>query len=44
MNKKIKNLGELRASGYRPKTIKEEIRHNLITKLKAKEPTFCGIV
>ena len=44
MNKKIKNLGELRASGYRPKTIKEEIRYNLITKLKAKEPTFCGIV
>lgn len=41
---KIKNLGELKASGYQPKSIKEEIRQNLIAKLKAKEPTFPGIV
>ncbi|MES1224026.1 MAG: magnesium chelatase, partial [Bacteroidota bacterium] len=41
---KIKTLGALKASGYQPKTIKEEIRHNLIDKLKAKEPTFSGIV
>ncbi|HEV7781699.1 MAG TPA: magnesium chelatase [Chitinophagaceae bacterium] len=40
----IQTLGELRASGYKPKSIKEEIRHNLIAKLKAKEPTFSGIV
>jgi magnesium chelatase subunit I len=41
---KIKTLGELKASGYQPKTIKEEIRQNLIDKLKSKETTFPGIV
>jgi magnesium chelatase subunit I len=41
---KIKTLGELKASGYRAKTIKEEMRQNLIVKLKAKENTFPGIV
>ena len=42
--KKIKTLGELKASGYKPKSIKEEIRQNLIAKLKNNEPTFSGIV
>ncbi len=42
--KKIKTLGELKASGYQPKSIKEEIRQNLISKLKTKETTFPGIV
>ncbi|MBL0130069.1 MAG: sigma 54-interacting transcriptional regulator [Chitinophagaceae bacterium] len=42
--KKIKNLGELIASGYQPKSIKEEIRQNLIIKLKKNEPTVSGIV
>jgi magnesium chelatase subunit I len=42
--KKIKTLGELKASSYTPKSIKEELRHNLIAKLKAKETTFPGIV
>jgi magnesium chelatase subunit I len=41
---KIKTLGELKKSGYRPKSIKEEIRQNLIDKLKNKETTFPGIV
>ena len=41
---KIKTLGELRASGYQPKSIKEEIRQNLIAKLKKQENTFPGIV
>ena len=40
----IKTLGELKKSGYQPKSIKEEIRQNLIQKLKAKEITFPGIV
>src|SRR5689334_18408596 len=40
----IKTLGELKKSGYRPKTIKEELRQNLIEKLKRKENTFPGIV
>ena len=42
--RKIKTLGELKKSGYKPKIIKEEIRQNLILKLKAKENTFPGIV
>ena len=40
----IKTLGELKASGYQPRSIKEEIRQNLIAKLKKKETTFPGIV
>jgi len=40
----IKTLGELKASGYQPKSIKEEIRQNLIVKLKKQEITFPGIV
>src|SRR5260221_3174101 len=44
MKKNITTLGELKASGYQPKTIKEELRQNLIAKLKAKENTFPGIV
>jgi magnesium chelatase subunit I len=42
--KKINTLGELKASGYKPRSIKEEIRQNLIAKLKSKETTFPGIV
>lgn len=41
---KIKTLGELKARGYQPKSIKDEIRQNLIAKLKAKENTFPGII
>jgi len=41
---KIKTLGELKASGYQPKSIKEELRQNLIAKLKKQENTFPGIV
>jgi magnesium chelatase subunit I len=37
-------LGELRASGYRTRSVKEELRHNLIRKLEADEPKFKGIV
>jgi len=42
--KKIKTLGELKNSGYQPKSIKEELRRNLICKLQKKENTFPGIV
>src|SRR4051794_13823490 len=41
---KIKTLGELKKSGYKSRTIKEEMRENLIGKIKAKENTFRGIV
>jgi magnesium chelatase subunit I len=37
-------LGALRASGYRPRPVKREIRENLIAKLKAGETVFPGIV
>jgi magnesium chelatase subunit I len=40
----IATVGQLKASGYQPKSIKEEIRQNLITKLKSKEITFPGIL
>lgn len=41
---KIKTLGELKKSGYEPRSIKEEIRKNLICRLQKKETTFSGIV
>ncbi len=40
----IATVGQLKASGYIPKTIKEEIRQNLINKLQNKEQTFPGIL
>ncbi len=39
----IRTLGELRKTGYEYKTIKEELRRNLLQKLMKKEPTFEGI-
>jgi magnesium chelatase subunit I len=39
----IKTLGELRKSGYQAKSIKDELRDNLIKKLKTKEAVFSGI-
>ncbi len=43
-NSKIKTLGELKKSGYVSKSIKDEIRDNLIKKIKAKENPFPGIL
>ncbi len=40
---KIKTLGELKAAGYQPKSIKQELRDNLIYALKNKENVFAGI-
>ena len=42
--KHINTLGELKESGYKPKSIKEEIRSNLVRKLQNKEDTFTGII
>ncbi len=42
--KKIKTLGELRKSGYKPKSIKEEVRNNLIENIRQKENAFTGIL
>ncbi len=41
---KIKTLGALKNSGYQPKSIKDELRDNLIEKLKNKEQIFKGIL
>lgn len=40
---KIKTLGELRDAGYQSRSIKEELRQNLITKIKNGESVFEGI-
>src|SRR4051812_26871444 len=40
---KIKNLAQLKASGYKFKTVKDELRSNLIEKLRNKENVFEGI-
>ncbi|MGB3548284.1 MAG: sigma 54-interacting transcriptional regulator [Saprospiraceae bacterium] len=37
-------LGELRATGYRPRSVKEELRANLVQKLRNKEQIFPGIL
>ncbi|MDX2127635.1 MAG: sigma 54-interacting transcriptional regulator [Chloroherpetonaceae bacterium] len=41
---KIRTLGELKASGYKTRSVKEEIRSNLIAKLKSGQEIFPGIV
>ena len=43
-NTEIKTLGELKKSGYVSRSIKEEIRANLIKKISKKEVTFPGIL
>ncbi len=37
-------VGELRESGYRPRTVKQEMRENLIGALRRGAPLFAGIV
>ncbi|MBB3122558.1 magnesium chelatase subunit I [Mesoflavibacter sabulilitoris] len=39
----ITTLGELKKSGYQPKSIKDELRDNLIEKIKNKETIFKGV-
>src|SRR5450432_1638930 len=41
---KIKTLGELKKSGYKHRSVKEEVRENLLKKLNKKENSFPGIV
>lgn len=40
----ISTFGELKAAGYESRSIKEELRENLIMKLANGEPTFEGII
>jgi magnesium chelatase subunit I len=39
-----KTLGELKQSGYQPKSVKEELRANLVAKLQRKEKVFSGVL
>lgn len=39
-----KTLGDLKASGYAPISVKDEMRRNLIRKLKARESMFPGML
>ena len=41
---KPRTLGELKASGYSPLSVREEMRRNLIALIKAKKPIFNGII
>ncbi len=41
---KPSTVGQLRASGYRAKSVKQELRDNLIARLKSGGPLFAGIV
>ena len=41
--KNIKTIAQLKSAGYQTKTIKDELRYNLITRLKNKENVFEGI-
>jgi magnesium chelatase subunit I len=40
----IKTLGELKEINYKPRSVKEELRENLIKKIGKKEITFPGII
>jgi magnesium chelatase subunit I len=40
----IETLADLRHSGYRSRPVKQEIRDNLVCKLRAGEPLFPGII
>src|SRR5689334_13387506 len=37
-------LGQLREAGYQPKTVREEMRANLIAKIRRGDPLFPGVV
>ncbi len=43
MNNSISTLGQLKSSDYQPKSIKEELRSNLISKIQSDENVFEGI-
>src|SRR3954464_8647051 len=40
----IKTLGDLKKSGYKSLSVKDELRKNLIQKIRNKENTFPGII
>ena len=43
-NDRPRTLGELRASGYQPRTVREELRANLVAKIRRGDELFPGVV
>ena len=43
-SKKAKTIGELKASGYQPVSLREEMRRNLIAMIKKRKDIFPGII
>lgn len=41
---KARTIGELKASDYKPKPLRQEMRHNLLTMIKDKREIFPGII
>src|SRR5215210_7571078 len=41
---KAMSVGQLKETGYRPSSVKDELRRNLIAKLRSKEELFPGII
>src|SRR5262249_27939805 len=39
-----RTLGELKSAGYRPRTVKDELRANLVARLREGGPLFRGII
>jgi len=37
-------IGDLRAAGYKPLTVREEMRHNLLAMIKSRQEVFPGII
>jgi magnesium chelatase subunit I len=44
MHETVKTLGELRASGHEHRTVKQELRENLLARMRDGAPRFPGIV
>jgi magnesium chelatase subunit I len=44
VKQKPRNLGELRDAGYKPRSVKQEIRDNLISRMEAGKEHFPGII
>lgn len=40
----LRTVGRLRASGYKILPVKDEVRKNLVTKLRSREAIFTGII
>jgi magnesium chelatase subunit I len=44
MSRRPRTVGELRGSGYRPRTVRHEIRTNLLRKLERRDTLFPGVL